>query len=180
MIIPATSPTTASTSPCAPRTLNDSSIIYVVEDEVTYRTGGRWGQWSSGGGSSLELIDPRSNHRLAANWTDSDDTKKSVWANIEATGVMDNGSTYGAAFSYAQIGQLDAGECLVDGVEVPWARPERISSRIQVSRAVWIIGRYRVACLVPPWRPAAIPARIPFTFAVAAESGPGLIPARRT
>jgi hypothetical protein len=31
---------------------------------------------------------------------------------------MDNGSASRGAFSYAQIGQLDVGECLVDGVEV--------------------------------------------------------------
>ena len=43
--------------------------------QVTYGTGGRWGEWSGGGGSSLELIDPHSNHRLAANWADSDETK---------------------------------------------------------------------------------------------------------
>jgi regulation of enolase protein 1 (concanavalin A-like superfamily) len=101
-----------------PQSLNGSKTIYVVEDEVTYGTGGRWGQWSSGGGSSLELIDPHSNHRLAANWADSDDTAKSAWVTIENTGVLDNGSTYGSAFSYAQLGQLDPGECLVDDVEV--------------------------------------------------------------
>src|SRR5205085_332411 len=47
-----------------------TNTLYVVEDEVTYGTGGRWGQWASGGGSSLELIDPRNNHRLAYNWAD--------------------------------------------------------------------------------------------------------------
>ena len=61
---------------------------------MTYGTGGRWGQWSRGGGSSLELIDPHSNHRLAANWADSDETAKSVWTNIENTGVLDNGANY--------------------------------------------------------------------------------------
>jgi regulation of enolase protein 1 (concanavalin A-like superfamily) len=101
-----------------PQVLNGTNTVYVLEDEVTYGTGGRWGQWSAGGGSSLELIDPRANHRLAANWADSDDTQKSVWVNIEATGVMDNGSSFGSAFSYAQFGPLDAGECLVDDLEV--------------------------------------------------------------
>ena len=42
------------------------------------RTGGRWGQWAHGGGSSLELINPNTNHRLAGNWADSDETRKSV------------------------------------------------------------------------------------------------------
>lgn len=95
-----------------------TNTIYVEEDEVTYGTGGRWGQWSSGGGSSLELIDPHSNHRLAANWADSDDTSKSVWTNISCTGVLDNGANYDPSIDYAQIGLLDVGECLVDNVEV--------------------------------------------------------------
>ena len=101
-----------------PQSLNGTNTIYVVEDEVTFSAGGRWGQWSSGGGSSLELIDPRSNHRLAANWGDSDETHKSSWTNIETTGVLDNGHNYDASIDYAQIGILDVGECLVDNIEV--------------------------------------------------------------
>ena len=73
---------------------------------------------ASGGGSSLELIDPNSNNRLAANWADSDETQKSVWTNIECTGVLDNGANYDASIDYAQIGLLDVGECLVDDLEV--------------------------------------------------------------
>ena len=61
-----------------PQSLYGTNTVYVVEDEVTYGAGGRWGEWSSGGGSSLELIDPHSNHRLAANWADSDESQKSV------------------------------------------------------------------------------------------------------
>ncbi len=37
---------------------------FVIVDEVTYHDGGRWGEWSDGGGSSLELVDPPEN-RLA-------------------------------------------------------------------------------------------------------------------
>ena len=73
---------------------NGTGTIYVVEDEVTYGTGGRWGQWAHGGGSSLELINPNSNHRLAYNWADSDETRKSVWTNLEFTGVLDLGGNY--------------------------------------------------------------------------------------
>ncbi|HXB60623.1 MAG TPA: lamin tail domain-containing protein [Candidatus Acidoferrales bacterium] len=101
-----------------PETLYGTNTIYVEEDEVAYGTGGRWGEWSSGNGSSLELIDPRSNHRLAANWTDSDDTSKSVWTNITCTGVLDNGANYGSSIDYAQLGLLDVGQCLVDNVQV--------------------------------------------------------------
>jgi hypothetical protein len=101
-----------------PQSLYGTNTALVVEDEVTYGTGGRWGEWSSGGGSSLELIDPRANHRLAANWADSDETQKSAWTNIETTGVLDNGANYSSSIGLAQIGLLDVGECLVDNVEV--------------------------------------------------------------
>jgi hypothetical protein len=73
-----------------------------------------------GGGSSLELIDPHSNHRLAANWADSDETRSRSWVDIENTGVLDNGANYDPSIDYAQIGLLDAGECLVDNIEVDY------------------------------------------------------------
>jgi hypothetical protein len=92
-----------------------TNLIHIVVDEVTYGAGGRWGQWAHGGGSSLELIDPRSDHRLAPNWADSDETGKSAWTTIAASGVLDNGN--GPADSL-QIILLGAGECLVDKVEV--------------------------------------------------------------
>src|SRR5205085_9067424 len=92
--------------------------IHIIVNEVTYGTGGRWGKWAAGGGSSLELIDPDSNNRLAANWADSDETKKSAWVNIEKTGVLDNGLNFDPSIDYAQIGLLDVGECLVDNIEI--------------------------------------------------------------
>ncbi|HWD92650.1 MAG TPA: lamin tail domain-containing protein [Verrucomicrobiae bacterium] len=101
-----------------PQTLNGNRTILVEQDQVSYGVGGRWGTWSSGGGSSLELIDPRANHRLAANWADSDETQKSAWTNIETTGVLDNGANYESGILHAQIGLLDGGECLVDNLEV--------------------------------------------------------------
>jgi hypothetical protein len=103
-----------------PEALDVTNTIYVVEDEVTYGTGGRWGEWSSGGGSSLELIDPHSNHRLAANWADSDESQKSTWVLVQNTGVLDNGANYESGIEHAQIGILDVGECLVDNVEADW------------------------------------------------------------
>ena len=92
-----------------------TNTIHIVMDEVTYRDGGRWGNFAAGGGSSLELRDWRSDHRLAPNWADSDESAKSQWVNVEATGVMDNG--YGEA-TQLHITLLGAGECLVDNVEV--------------------------------------------------------------
>ncbi|HVY69841.1 MAG TPA: lamin tail domain-containing protein, partial [Verrucomicrobiae bacterium] len=91
--------------------------IDVVASEVTYGTGGRWGMWAHGGGSSLELIDAHSDPGQASNWADSDETGKSDWTVIEHTGVLDNGSTQFGP-DHIEIILLDPGECLVDNVEV--------------------------------------------------------------
>jgi hypothetical protein len=111
-----------------PQTFYTNTVIMVAEDQVSYGVGGRWGEWSAGGGSSLELIDPRSNHRLASNWADSDETKKSQWVDIETTGVLDNGQNYDSSIDYAQIGLLDAGECLVDNLEADYNGTNYVSN----------------------------------------------------
>src|SRR6185436_13740256 len=95
-----------------------TNFIYIVIDEVTYRDGGRWGQWSDGGGSSLELIDPRSDNRLAANWADSDETAKAPWTTVSVPGILDNPPPNITTADQLQMFLQGAGECLVDNVEV--------------------------------------------------------------
>ncbi|MCW5552947.1 MAG: lamin tail domain-containing protein [Verrucomicrobiae bacterium] len=103
-----------------------TNTIYVVVDEVTYKDGGRWGRWADRGGSSLELVDARSDNRLAANWADSDETAKSSWVTVEHTGVLDNGN---GASDELHIMLLGGGECLIDNVEVFQAGgPNRVSN----------------------------------------------------
>ncbi|MDX1950735.1 MAG: lamin tail domain-containing protein [Verrucomicrobiota bacterium] len=92
-----------------------SDTIHIPIDEVTYGPGGRWGSWARGGGSSLELRDPRADNRLAPNWADSDESNKSPWVTVEATGVMDNGW---ADANQLHVTLLGAGEALIDNVEV--------------------------------------------------------------
>ncbi|HWN93995.1 MAG TPA: lamin tail domain-containing protein, partial [Methylomirabilota bacterium] len=92
-----------------------TNTIHVVVNEVEYRDAGQWGKWSDGGGSSLELIDPRADNRLAPNWADSDETAKAPWTLIETTGVLDNGGDTANAL-HAIL--LEEGECLIDDVEV--------------------------------------------------------------
>ncbi len=89
--------------------------IHITMDEVTYGTGGRWGKWAGGGGSSLELRDARGDRRLAPNWDDSDESAKSPWVTVAVTNVMDNG--WEQAYQL-HITLQGAGECLIDNVEV--------------------------------------------------------------
>ncbi|MGC8990423.1 MAG: lamin tail domain-containing protein, partial [Verrucomicrobiia bacterium] len=93
-----------------------TNTLQIVVAEVTYYDGGRWGRWSDGGGSSLELIDPRADSTQPMNWADSDETGKAPWTTVEFTGRMDNGnSSYPA--NRLRISMLGPGECLVDDVE---------------------------------------------------------------
>jgi hypothetical protein len=92
-----------------------TNISHIVVQEVTYADSGRWSPWADGGGSSLELVQPQANPRLAANWADSDETGKAPWTVISYTGVLDQGTV---AADQLQVLLQDAGECLIDDVEV--------------------------------------------------------------
>jgi hypothetical protein len=99
----------------------------IVVDEVIYRDGGRWGRWSDGGGASLELIGPRSDHRLAPSWTDSDSPTNTSWTTISTTGLVQLGDGKAESRKALEISLLGAGECLIDNVSViPQGSSERI------------------------------------------------------
>ena len=99
--------------------------FYVVVNEVTYSDGGRWGRWADRGGSSLELVDPRADNRLAPNWADSDESGKAGWTLVEATGLTDN-TTLTA--DRLQVMLLGAGEALLDDVEALYQGVNRVSN----------------------------------------------------
>lgn len=101
-----------------------TNIFYIAVDEVTYVDGGRWGKWSDGGGSSLELVDPDADNLLAASWADSDESTKAPWTVINVTNVMENGmavvdeSTPGLGVANRlEISLGNDGEALLDNVE---------------------------------------------------------------
>ncbi len=96
--------------------LKDSSGV-VVED-VTYHTGGRWGRWHGGGGSSLERVDWRADPRLPSAWGESDESRGAEWTTIEASGIAEGGSAYGGSVNALHLLLLGEGECQVDTVQV--------------------------------------------------------------
>ena len=100
-----------------------TNINWVLVNEVVYADQGRWSHWADGGGSSLELTDPNSDNQLAANWADSDESLKSEWTNVVASGLLDN--VYPAAINAAgtllnefQAMFLGEGEALMDDASV--------------------------------------------------------------
>ncbi len=92
-----------------------TNTIHILVDEVVYATGGRWGRWADGGGSSLERIDGRAEGRLAGSWGESEDGTKAGWTFVEQRGVLDHGNV---PADQLQVLLLGAGECLIDEVEV--------------------------------------------------------------
>jgi hypothetical protein len=96
---------------------NTLEKLNVPVSDLIYGDGGRWGNWSDGQGSSLELIDPEADVHFPSNWADSNDTSESVWTAIEWTGPL--GESLGANVNDSLILMLEGiGECLVDEVEV--------------------------------------------------------------
>jgi hypothetical protein len=89
--------------------------MYVTVDEVTYGDGSNWAQWADGSGSSLELMDPRSDNSCPSNWAGSDETDKAPWTTFSHTGVLDLGAGTCGKF---ELMLRDKGECLVDDIVV--------------------------------------------------------------
>lgn len=91
--------------------------LQVPISDVTYGDGGKWGNWSDGLGSSLELIDPDGDVHHPSNWADSNDTGESLWTAIEYNGPL--GESLGSPINDSIIIMSQGtGEFLVDEVEV--------------------------------------------------------------
>lgn len=89
----------------------------VPVSDLIYGDGGAWGHWSDGDGSSLELMDPEADEKLASNWADSNDTGESLWTAIEYNGPV--GPSLGTPVNESLIVMLQGnGECLLDEIEV--------------------------------------------------------------
>lgn len=94
-----------------------NSVYITVVDEVSYRSGGNWPKWANEGGSSLKLIDPRSRHRLAQNWADSDETQKAPWTTLKRPATWTTAQRRTRPI-WAEILPLNEGEYLVDNYQV--------------------------------------------------------------
>jgi hypothetical protein len=88
-------------------------------DSVHYYDGGRFPKAADGGGSSLELRDPRADNDVAEAWAASDEAKASAWQTITYQGVAAP-SSVGPDGLYQEllIGLLDAGVVLLDDISV--------------------------------------------------------------
>ncbi len=90
-----------------------------VANEVTYSEGGRWSQWANGGGSSLELRDPRADNTKGEAWDASDESSHSTWQTVTYSGVASNPNASDPTnYNEFVFGLLDSGEFLIDDISV--------------------------------------------------------------
>lgn len=78
-------------------------------DKAVYFSGGHWSEYADGGGSSLELVDPRADRQHPQSWAASDETNKAAWQTFTWRGL----ATPGIAGEPTQWNEIDL--CLVDG-----------------------------------------------------------------
>ena len=86
---------------------------------MTYSDGGRWSQWADGGGSSLELRDPRADNAAGEAWDASDESSRSTWQTVTVSGpATPSVASDPATWNEFILGLLEAGEVLIDDVSV--------------------------------------------------------------
>lgn len=75
---------------------NDGDLLRLLDargnlvNEVDYRPGGDWPVLAHGGGSSMELINPWMDNRLASAWRDSDESAKPKFKSYYASGLYES------------------------------------------------------------------------------------------
>ncbi len=88
-------------------------------DEVRYYDGGRWPAAADGGGSTLELRDPRADNSAPEAWAASNEGTRSTWATYTYRGTAEP-SAVGPDGQWDEfvMGLLDSGEVLIDDLSV--------------------------------------------------------------
>jgi hypothetical protein len=89
-----------------------------IVDEVPYDDSGRWPIWADGGGSSLELKDPRSDNSKGESWDASDESSRGKWETITYEGRATVANSDPTDYNEFDTGLLTAGDVLIDDVSV--------------------------------------------------------------
>ncbi len=127
-------------------------------DAVRYFDGGRWPANADGGGSSLELRDPRADRMSPDAWAASDESSRSSWQTYTWRGIAQPGQTGEPTLWHEfALGLLDgAGEVLIDDVsivETPAATPKQLLDNRGFnggSAAHWrFLGNHRLSRVEP-------------------------------
>jgi len=109
-------------------------IDFVVVNEVEYGDDQDWGLWIDGGGSSMELIDPRSDNRRPMNWAGSDESGKAGWTTLNYTGIVDMGA---GTPNQIRIYHLQAGECVLDDLLIKSGATKLLEENFEGDISSW-------------------------------------------
>ncbi|MCX5644895.1 MAG: lamin tail domain-containing protein [Phycisphaerae bacterium] len=88
---------------------NQGEVLRLVDrwgnlaDEVDYRTGGNWPSLAHGGGSSMELRNPRLDNSQASAWFDSDESGKMPFQHYSCSDVYRQLTTLGSVTDYKEL-----------------------------------------------------------------------------
>ena len=74
-----------------------------LANEVDYQVGGNWPRLAGGGGSSLELVNPRMDNRWPSAWRDSDEGHKSQLATFSCTNTYLQRKAEGKPSDYQEL-----------------------------------------------------------------------------
>jgi hypothetical protein len=126
-------------------------------DEVHFHSWGRWPRYAAGGGSSLELRDPRADNSKAEAWAASDESGKSLWQTFRYRMVAQASPTTGPDGQWREflLGLLAAGECLIDDLQVvqsPDSSPIEMieNGDFENGLAGWrVLGTHRTSRVIP-------------------------------
>lgn len=126
-------------------------------DEVRYFSEGRWPRFASGGGSSLELRDPRADNAQAEAWAASDESGKTSWATYTYRGIA-TAETAPSPTVWQEfvLGLMDAGEVLLDDISVIDSPAGAATQLIQNGnfesglRAWRILGNHKASVITDP------------------------------
>lgn len=87
-------------------------------DEVRYYDSGRWPSNADGGGSTIELLDFNADNQSAEAWASSNETNKTSWKSYTYRGTASSSRGPDSQWREFNIGLLDAGEILIDDINV--------------------------------------------------------------
>ncbi|MCA9200074.1 MAG: lamin tail domain-containing protein, partial [Planctomycetales bacterium] len=90
-----------------------------LADQVHYYDGGRWPAYADGGGSSLELRNPRADNAVPEMWAASWEADRAEWYRLQYTTTVE-AFPYDTQPNFQElvIGLIDSGELLIDNVSV--------------------------------------------------------------
>lgn len=114
-------------------------------DTVDYSDDGRWPEAADGGGSSLELRDPRADNAAGENWATSSESSRNAWRTYtyEGTAAASSVGPDGQWHEFV-LGLMDKGEVLLDDISVVESPTTTPFQMIQNGAFTTDAGKWRI------------------------------------